>query len=178
MIIRKLRELVDDPTSPVNERFRAVDLSCGDAVVLWQVQQAFPASACFGVDCNRGLFATNASASEAGVRLYKGYLQHVFALDPPEPFDLVTMLNTYRGWESADLRPEEQRLPALADAWFAKNTRYAIVTAVPAQIERLRREGWDVEELGKGEDASRMICISYAGRTAGIAGRLRRWLGR
>jgi hypothetical protein len=180
MIIKKLRELVGDSTSPLGERFSLVDLACGDAVVLWQVQKAFPNASCYGVDCNRGLFTTNESATQAGVGLYKGYLQHVFTRDPDTPFDMTLMLNTYRGWESADLRDEEKELPLQADDWFGRNSRYVIVTAVPAQIKRLRREGWWVEELGKGEDASTMICMSRlerGGIARQVASRLKGWLG-
>jgi hypothetical protein len=179
MIIRKLRELTDGADAPLPQDARVVDLACGDAVVLWQVKKALPQLSCFGVDCNKGVFATNASAEEEGVELYSGYLQHVFAEAPPEPFDLTMMLNTYRGWESADLRDSERDLPQLADAWFAEHSRYTIVTATEAQIKRLRRQGWRVEELGKGEDVSTMICLSRDGSgSAGLLGRLRGWLGR
>jgi hypothetical protein len=79
------------------------------------------------------------------------------------------MLNTYRGWESADLRESEQDLPQKADAWFARNSRFVIITATRDQIARLSCEGWFVETLGKGEDESTMICMSreYRGRPGG-----------
>jgi hypothetical protein len=162
LIIGKLRELVADPGSPVDERFRLLDIACGDAVVLWQIKKAFPDARCFGIDCNKGLFSTNAAAMDEGVALYKGYLQHLFARPVPDrdQFHVAVMLNTYRGWESADLHEYEQDLPEQADTWFARNSRYAIVTATRDQIKRLRGQGWHVEELGKGEDDSVMICAA------------------
>jgi hypothetical protein len=179
LIIRKLLELTDDPRSPLDERFRLLDVACGDAVVLWQVKKAFPHSACLGVDCNKGIFATNVSAMGDGVVIFKGYLQHLFAQSPPEKFDVTLMLNTYRGWESADLRESEKDLPAQVDAWFEQNSRYVIVTATRLQIKRLRRQGWFVEELGKGEDESRMICMTREHRGswgARVDNRLKGWV--
>jgi hypothetical protein len=171
LIIGKLRELVADERSGVDARFRLLDIACGDSVVLWQIKQSFPDATCVGVDCNKGLFTTNAQAVDAGVILYKGYLQHLFTRSPGEDrrFDVTLMLNTYRGWQSADLREAEKDLPQQADGWFATNARYTIVTATPDQIKRLRREGWWVEELGKGEDDSTMICMSRVQRGPWLA---------
>jgi hypothetical protein len=162
LIIGKLRALVADPESGIDQRFRLLDIACGDAVVLWQIKRTFPQAICYGLDCNKGLFEPHAQAMEEGVLLYKAYLQHLFARPPADSrkFDVTLMLNTYRGWESADLREEEQRLPQQADAWFATSSRFVIVTATTEQIKRLRREGWNVEELGKGEDESIMSCMS------------------
>jgi hypothetical protein len=178
LIIRKLRELVDDPDSPLDERFRLLDVACGDAVVLWQIKKAFPDSSCFGIDCNKGVFVTNATATEDGVLIFKGYLQHLFAQPPPEPLDVTMMLNTYRGWESADLREAEKDLPEQVDDWFARYSRYAIVSATADQIKRLRRQGWSVHELGCGEDESTLICMTRGqggSWTGSLRSRLRRW---
>jgi hypothetical protein len=100
---------------------------------------------------------------QQGVLLHKGYLQHLFVQSPGNGhrFDVTVMLNTYRGWESADLRESEQDLPEQADAWFTRNSRFVIVTATPDQIARLGREGWFVDVLGSGEDESTMICMSH-----------------
>jgi hypothetical protein len=178
LIIRKLRDLRADPEAGVPEHFRLLDVACGDAVVLWQVKKAFPEAECHGIDCNKGVFPTNAHAMEQGVKLHKGYLQHLFTQSPPEGgrFDVTLMLNTYRGWESADLRDSERDLPRQADAWFERNTRFLIVTATGAQITRLRRQGWRVDELGKGEDESTMICATRprgGSLLSGVADRLR-----
>jgi hypothetical protein len=175
LIIDKLQELLADPASGLTDGFRLLDIACGDAVVLWEVKKAFPHAECHGLDCNKGLFATHEGAMQQGVLLHKGYLQHLFVQAPANGhrFDATVMLNTYRGWESADLRESEQDLPEQADTWFARNSRFVIVTATRDQIARLGREGWFVEELGKGEDESTMICMSreYRGRPGG---RLRR----
>ena len=179
LIIRKLRELIADRAPGMSERFRLLDVACGDAVVLWQIKKAFPQAGCHGIDCNKGVFATNANAIEQGVVLHEGYLQHLFAQSPADgrKFDMTLMLNTYRGWESAALRESERKLPEQADAWFAKNSRFVIVTATQTQIERLRRQGWYVEELGKGEDVSIMICASREYRRSWLA-RVMGWIRR
>jgi hypothetical protein len=160
LVIGKLRDLQEN--EQLGDDFTLLDIACGDAVVLWEVKKAFPRSRCHGLDCNVGLFATHAPAKEEGVRLHPGYLQHLFAHALPEGrrFDVTVMLNTYRGWESADLREEEQDLPRRADEWLAGSSRFVIVTATTGQIVRLRREGWRVEDLGKGEDESTMICMT------------------
>lgn len=160
LIIGKLRESVRDRRSPLEESFRLLDVPCGDAVVLWQIKKAFPKARCFGVDCNKGVFATNADAMAAGVSIFKGYLQHLFAETPPEKFDVTLMLNTYRDWENAELHESEKNLPEQVDRWFAQNSHYVVVTATEPTIERLREQGWFVETLGKGEDASTMIWMT------------------
>ncbi len=177
MIVTRLRELIDDPAAGMRDDFRLVDVACGDAVVLWQIKKAFPRADCHGVDCNKGVFSTHAQAMAEGVLLHKGYLQHLFVRSPPDGhrFDMALMLNTYRGWESADLRESERDLPEQADAWFARNSRFVVVTATRAQITRLRREGWFVAELGKGEDESIMICASREYRRSRLA-RAGNWL--
>jgi hypothetical protein len=175
LIIAKLRQLLADPASGLTDGFRLLDLACGDAVVLWEIKKAFPRAECHGLDCNKGLFATHAPAMELGVQLHRGYLQHLFVQSPQNGhrFDVTVMLNTYRGWESADLSESEQDLPEQADAWFARNSRFVIVTATGDQIAQLRRQGWFVEELGKGEDESTMICMTRDDRGQ-LGGRLRR----
>jgi hypothetical protein len=181
LVISTLRKLIAAPLSSVDERFELLDLACGDAVVLWQVKKAFPSALCVGVDCNKGRFPTHDPAASDGVALYRGYLQHVLAEPPPHRLDVILMLNSYRGWESAHLREAESDLPEQADAWFARSGRHVIVTATTRQIKRLRHHGWLVDELGKGEDDSTMICMSPdQGRSAvaRLAKRTRRWLAR
>jgi hypothetical protein len=202
LIVGQLRGLIADSASGVTDRFRLLDIACGDAVVLWQIQKAFPLAACHGLDCNIDVFATAAKAIDQGVFLYKGYLQHLFGQSAGEgrKFDVVLMLNTYRSWNFGKLRkfnwtlpedgqarsghknrPEGTRSPKpkgagakpprdkakdleyahdLLHAWFAQNARFVFLTAKPEQIARLRRHGWFVQELGKGEEKSVMICAS------------------
>lgn len=170
LIIRQIRALID--RGLIGPDFSICDIACGDALVLWQVKKAFPQAYAAGLDCNRGTFGTHDMVQRAGVELFGGYLQHLFASEPPVPFDVVLMLNTYRGWESADLRRHELDLPRLADAWFARNARYTIVTATNRQIRDLRRAGFSVARLGPGEDASSLVCLSMARLPRSFAQRL------
>jgi hypothetical protein len=144
----------------IGGNFSVLDLPCGDAVVLWQVKKTFELANCYGLDCNKGVYETHETAQREGVVLYRAFLQHVFTSDPPEPFDLAIMLNTYRGWRSADLRQHEQNLPELANYWFGKNARFTILTATDVQVDHLHNLGFLTSELGKGEHDSKMICIS------------------
>jgi hypothetical protein len=158
LIIRQIRELVQHGL--VGADFSLLDIACGDAIVLWQVKKAFPQAQCYGIDCNIGQFGTHEMVEREGVELFNGFIQHLFVSEPIVPFDLALMLNTYRGWESADLRKHEQGLPKLADAWLAKNVRYTIVTATDLQIRTWRQVAFVVARLGKGEDNSTMVCVS------------------
>jgi hypothetical protein len=158
LIIKLLRALIKKNLIPSD--FSVLDIACGDAIILWQIKRAFPDSYCFGVDCNKGKISTHDMVQQDGVVLYNAFIQHLFQHDVDEPFDVVLMLNTYRGWESADLREDERNLPDLADAWFEKNTRYTILTATLSQIARLRKSGFAVQKMGKGEDNSIMVSLS------------------
>ena len=160
--------------------FSVCDVACGDAVVLSRIQKAFPQAHCAGIDCRGGQLATHRAATEAGVQLVTAYIQHLFAADPPIPFDVALMLNTYRDWPAAELRVHEVGVPHLADAWFARNARYAIVTATAAQIRQLTLAGWRLARLGPGEDRSTMVCVTRAALPRSAAQRLRAmvdWLG-
>jgi hypothetical protein len=158
MIIRQIQHLIRHGF--IGDEFSLLDITCGDAIVLWQIKKAFPHAQCYGVDCNKGKFEPHEIAQREGVGLFRGYIQHLFVTDPPTPFDVALMLNTYRGWESADLREHERDLPRLADAWFDKNARYTIVTATERQIRHHRQSAHAVSRLGKGEDNSTMVCLS------------------
>jgi len=158
LIIRQIRGLIRQGL--IGATFSLLDIACGDGIVLWQIKRAFPHARCYGVDCNRGKFGTHDMVQRGGVELFNGYIQHLFAGDPPVPFDLALMLNTYRGWESADLREHERDLPQLADAWLARNVRFTILTATDLQIRRHRQVGLVVTRLGKGEDDSTVVCFS------------------
>ena len=144
----------------IGEYFSILDLPCGDAVVLWQIKKTFRFANCYGLDCNKGVYKTHETIQREGVFLYRAFLQHLFSSDPPEPFDLVVMLNTYRGWKYAALRQHEQNVPELANRWFGKNARFTVLTATDAQVDHLLNLGFLTAQLGKGEDDSKMICIS------------------
>ncbi|HMY54783.1 MAG TPA: class I SAM-dependent methyltransferase [Candidatus Obscuribacter sp.] len=157
-IIRFLRRLLKhgsiQPTASI------LDVACGDAIVLWQLKKAFPLSECYGVDCNKGQFESHKLVQQEGTKLYRGFIQHLFSRSLRAPFDIVLMLNTYRGWDSADLRVVDKNLPSLADDWFLRHARYVVLTATASQVERLRTIGFSTLFLGPGEDDSLMICAS------------------
>jgi hypothetical protein len=159
-IIRLIRALLNDRL--ISDEFSILDFPCGDAIVLWQIKRSFPLANCYGLDCNKGRFFTHDMVQRDGVLLYRAFLQQLFVTNPKEPFDLAVMLNTYRGWEFADLREHEQNLPSQADAWFAKSANFTVVTATDAQVDHLCDLGFAAIEIGKGEDDSKMICISHS----------------
>jgi hypothetical protein len=144
----------------LSPQFTVLDIACGDAAVLWQIKRAFPEAVCFGFDCHKGRFSLHERVQQDGVQLFRGFLQHLFERNISPPFDVVLMLNTYRGWESADLRPHEQDLPARADVWLENNARFIVLTVTRAQLARFRQRGLTVSNLGRGEDKSVLACFS------------------
>lgn len=141
----------------LEENFTFLDICCGDAVVLWQIKRAFPKAKCYGLDLNAGNIPDQRMAVEQGVKLYRATIQRLFADTPDVVFDVCMMLNTYRGWESADLRDDEQWLPDTADEWLRQHARYTILTVSKSQVERLKSKGFWVSETGRGEDNSLMV---------------------
>jgi hypothetical protein len=138
---------------------KVLDICCGDGVVLGQVAGEHPAVECYGLDLYGGERVPLRVLDQTNVTVSRAAIQHLFVNGPPQPFDVAWMLNTYRGWDSAELRPEERDLPALAERWLWHNARYTIVTATKAQAKHLRRAGWWVSELGQGEDDSTMLLL-------------------
>jgi hypothetical protein len=134
--------------------FTLIDVACGDAIVIKTLKEIFPEAAIFGVDCNVDRISSHGGVRAVGVELFPGYIQDLFQMVSPEPWDVVVMLNTYRGWQSADLREHERDLPQLADAWFIQNARYLVLTLTREQISHFRVKGFQVVLLGKGEDDS------------------------
>ena len=157
-IIRFMRTLIKQGLVPGD--FSILDIACGDAIVLWQIKRAFPSASCYGLDCNKGKFPKHEMVQRDGVLLYRGFIQHLFRTQVEPPFDFAMMLNTYRGWESADLREHERDLPSLANAWFEANARYTMLTVTEAQLGSLRALGFNTFNLGRGEDDSKMFCFS------------------
>lgn len=156
-ILRWVQRLVDNDLIP--PAFSVLDIACGDAVILWHIKQHFPQAACYGLDCHKDEFPSHRVVQQVGVQLYRGFIQHLFAAACPR-FDLVLMLNTYRGWEAAQLRQHEADLPQQADAWLQQHAQYVIVTAMPHQLVEWRRWGFHVKRLGPGEERSMMACCS------------------
>lgn len=151
------KELPNDAT--------VLDITCGDAEVIRVIKKNYEGFHCYGIDCLVGEFENHPRCEKEGIKLYKGYLQDIFCeekiIDEKAPiFDLVIMLNTYRGWQSADLREDEKNLPEMADLFFAKRARFVIITATEKQISELEKKGFIVNKIGKGEQESIMIIIS------------------
>ena len=158
LILRQIAALQGAGLLPA--AFSVLDIACGDALVLLQIKKAHPAAACFGADFHAGGIDTHAEVSAAGVGLHRALIQHLFRAPVAPPFDLVLMLNTYRGWESADLKPEDRDLPALADVWLRENARFAILTVTESQTKHFRDIGFNLQRIGRGEDNSVMVCLS------------------
>ena len=147
----------------LNRDFTVLDICCGDAVVLWQIKRAFPKAQCYGLDLNAGQIDTHAMVQEQGVKLFRATIQRLFADTPDVLFDVCMMLNTYRGWESADLQDNERWIPDTADEWFRQHARYTILTVSKSQVEQLKDRGFWVSEIGKGEDDSWMVLVFPCG---------------
>ncbi len=158
LILRQIAALQGAGVLPA--AFSVLDIACGDALVLLQIKKTHPSAVCFGADFHAGGIDTHAEVSTAGVGLHRTLIQHLFRAPVAPPFDLVLMLNTYRGWESADLKPEDRDLPALADAWLRDHARFAILTVTESQTKHFRDLGFHLQRIGPGEDHSIMVCLS------------------
>ena len=156
-IIRMLHQLIDNKL--LREDFNLLDICCGDAVILTHIQRSFPDAHCYGIDLNAWEYADHSDAFEEGVELYAIPMQILFQRPAPVQLDVCVMLNTYRSWDAADLRLHERNLPYLADDWFKQNSKYTILTVTPSQNKRLRRKGFWVIGMGRGEDDSEMVCV-------------------
>ena len=139
--------------------FVLADICGGDAVVCTKIKEHFPQAEIIVQDCFKGKFSTHAAALERGVKIYGSWLQHLVE-DDLHQIDVILMLNTFRGWESAQLRTHEQELSMKTLQWFERNGRFFIVTATVSQIKFLEKRGLTIEVLGDGEDDSYMICVS------------------
>ncbi|MBE8950989.1 MAG: hypothetical protein SR3Q1_10430 [Quinella sp. 3Q1] len=140
--------------------FVLADICGGDAIVGTKIKEHFMLSEVIVQDCFKGKFSTHKQAHERGVKLYGGWLQHLVEGDLANKIDVVLMLNTFRGWHSAQLRPNEQDIPMKTLLWFERNSKFFIVTATVDQIKFLEQRGFTIVLLGKGEDDSYMICVS------------------
>jgi hypothetical protein len=155
-IIAALRNLRYNKLLP--EDFSVLDICCGDALVLWQIKRAFHHVRCYGVDLNAGKLETHAMVRRAGVFLYRATVQRLFADAPDDiTFDVVVMLNTYRGWESADLRDDEAWIPETVDEWLRKHARYMVLTVSDGQAKKLMQKGFWVTDIGTGENGARLV---------------------
>ena len=169
-IILALREMVRNRLIP--ESFSVIDICCGDALVLWQIKRAFPFSDCYGADINAGSLDTHSMVSGSGVHLYRTTIQRLFKPlgttwnkrpDDWIQFDIAIMLNTYRGWQSADLKDDEAWLPRAADDWFKYRAKFTILTIDDGQRQKLKDNGFWVADIGHGEDNSKMVLLFPCG---------------
>lgn len=145
----------------IPQSFTLADICGGDAVVATMLKKNFPQAEIIVQDCFKGKFSTHEQAASVGVKLYGGWLQHLVEKNLPKgQFDIVTMLNTFRDWYSAQLHENEQDLPIKTLRWFERNSKIFVVTATEEQIAFLKNCGFKVAILGKGEDSSFMICVS------------------
>ena len=155
-IISLLDEMLENHLLP--ESFTCLDICCGDALILWRIQRHFGYCQCYGIDLNAGQYRDHERMQRAGVQLYPVALQTLVQNDAPEVFDVAIMLNTWRGWEKADLPLRDKDLPQLTELWLKRNARYFITTAERQQQEEMKQRGWWLWKFGKGEDASSLIC--------------------
>jgi len=154
-ILRTLHEM--DGNGLLPRPFSVLDLCCGDGVVLQQVARTFRHADCHGVDLLR--YPAHRDAERAGVSFHRAALQSVVAGEPPVVVDVAIMLNTFRGWDRAGLDAETERdLPTKTLHWMKRFCRYAFLTVAREQVGWLKREGWFVWDVGRGEDDSRLMC--------------------
>ena len=154
-VVGTIENMIDNRLLP--RPFSVLDLCCGDGVVLHLVARSFLDARCFGVDLLR--YPTHRDAERAGVTFHRAPLQELVVNEPPRIIDVCIMLNTFRGWDKADLVPEvDHALPELTLAWMGKHCRYVFLTLESAQFDWLRRAGWFVWDVGPGEDDSRLAC--------------------
>ena len=156
-ILNTLRELIVNKL--LRDEFTYLDMCTGDALIPWQVKREFPFATCYAID----IVPRNARrlATTQGVQLYQVALQDLLIDHDVEPFDVVSMLNTYRGWQSADLRTDEKWMPAAMDEWLRWHARYAIVTTHERQ-DQIDAGFW-VKRIGQGEDSSTMVIMFPSG---------------
>lgn len=155
IITRTLAQMVDEKL--LRDDFTFLDICTGDGLIPWQVQRGFPLAGCHGVDINKGQLDAHVMVQRQGVHLWRIPIQDLFAADDVGRFDVVCMLNTYRGWTSADLRDGESQLPEQADRWLRAHARYIFVTTHDTQ-QQIDAGFW-VRCLGNGEDNSTLVLM-------------------
>ena len=156
-IIKEINNLLK--SKKINNDATLLDITCSDEIVISKIKKMFQYLNVYGIDCAIEEFNINNEVKNSGVHLYKGYIQHLFRYKPNIKFDIVIMLNSYRGWNSAKFNEKDKDIPELADKWFEENARFIIVTATEEQIKKLRTI-FNVKILGRGESNSIMILLS------------------
>lgn len=159
MLINFIEKLVlSDRISPC---FVLADILGGDAIIGRKLKEKFPQAEIIVQDRCKGQFITHRPATESGVKLYGGRLQHLIEENlPNEKLDIVMLLNTFCDWQTAQFNPHEQDIPMQTLQWLENNGKYFIVTATEAQINFLEERGLAIMFLGKCEDDLYMICCT------------------
>lgn len=151
-IVRMLKDMQANDLLP--QMPTVLDIFCGDGVILWQVQRLLGRAQCFGIDVRE--YPEHELAQNAGVQFFYFPAQTLISHDPPGRFDVVFMLNTFRGWDKADLPQNDRDLSQRLLSWIIHNVRYCIVTATQEQIVALREQGWWTFCIGRGEDDTQL----------------------
>ena len=157
LIVTTLREMRENLL--LRESFTFLDICTGDGLIPWHVVRSFPFTDVFGVDIAKGYLETHERIQRHGVALFRVPIQALFTDHRGGRFDVVCMLNTYRGWDSADLKDEEKWIPDGADLWFQRHARYTILTVTDEQRKRLINSGFWVTRIGSGENGSDMVLM-------------------
>jgi len=154
-ILNTLQDLWANSLLP--QPFTVLDLCCGDGVVLTQIGREFLEARCYGADLLR-YPEHRIGETRGGCAFYRAPLQEIVASKPPHAIDVCIMLNTFRGWDKADLPRDEHDLPTKTLHWLKGNCRFIFVTATMSQRDWLMREGFFIWTVGKGEDDSYLMC--------------------
>jgi hypothetical protein len=148
----------------LSSRFTALDVACGDGLILRELKERFPEAACYGIDANVDQFPAHREVRESGVELFRVLIQDLFDGPPPVRLDVVMMLNTYRSWGDAGLSESELGLPQQVDAWLRANVRHIVLTMTRRQAVVWSAHGFGVQDLGPGEDESRLVRLTKVSR--------------
>ena len=154
-IVHTLHELTANYLLP--RPFTVLDLCCGDGLVLAQIGRTFLQAQCYGADLQR-YPEHRIGETRGGCAFYRAPLQGVVGSKPPAVIDVCLMLNTFRGWDKANLPPEDYDLPQRTLYWLRGFCRFVVLTVTKAQQAWLKREGFFIWTVGKGEDDSDLIC--------------------
>ena len=147
---------VCDAVSLVENCTSFLDICCGDAYILTSVKTKFPKISSFGIDVKT--YKYHKEAKNKDVQIFNIPIQRLVEVKFPSKFDIVMMLNTYRGWEYSRLKNQgsfEEKM----NLWFKDHANNLILTAHPEQIKKLNDLGFNSTMLGKGEQDSFMYFL-------------------
>lgn len=137
-----------------------LDLGCGDAVLGTTLKKKFPEIQYLALDLFIGKFKSHEKAKKTGINLISGYMQNVIDYKFSNRLDIFIMLNSYRSWESAQLKQSDRDFPTQLDTWIKNNFTISIVSVGRNSIDNYLARHLNSLILGKGEDDS-MIVASF-----------------